>query len=96
MPWTREDDNPAYHTAEYRRARLACLRAARWRCEVRIEGVCIGSATQADHEAGLATDPGHKTLRAACLPCHKHVTARQGGGFRRAPADPPPQPRTQW
>lgn len=89
--------NPAYNTAAYRRARLECLRRARWKCEIRIEGVCTGAASQADHAAGIANDPLHKTLRAACEPCHKKVTNEQSNASRAAKVtDPKPQPRTAW
>lgn len=89
-------DHPAYHTAAYRRARHECLKRARWRCEIRIEGVCIGTASEADHAAGIASDPLHKTLRAACKPCHRYMTQKQSNAGRKGPADPKPQPRTVW
>lgn len=89
-------DDPAYHTAAYHRARRECMRRARWRCEIRIEGVCIGSASEADHQAGIANDPHHRTLRAACKPCHRVVTQRQSNAGRKPAADPKPQPRTDW
>jgi hypothetical protein len=95
MPWETGARTPAYDTAEYKRARLACLKAANWRCERRIAGVCIGAATQANHRGQLANDPHHRDLEAICVPCHKVVTAEQGGGYRR-PKDPAPRPRTAW
>lgn len=95
MPWKASDKDPAYGTAAWKRARTACLRNANWRCEIRIDGVCIGAATQADHIYGLANDRDHKHLRAACTPCHRHVTARQGGR-NGGNGDPEPSPRTAW
>ena len=99
MPWQndpekRRRDSRVYGAA-WRRAREVCLRRANWRCEIQIEGVCIGAASQVDHEFGAENDPQHQHLRAACDPCHKHVTARQGQGFR-TPRDPDPTPRTAW
>lgn len=98
MPWETARKDPAYGTAAWRNARDACLRRANWRCEIRIPNVCIGAATEADHIDRLANDPEHKRLRAACTPCHRAVTAQQGGGARgrQAAADPAPQPRTAW
>jgi hypothetical protein len=97
MGWRPEDrQNKGYNTAEYRRKRDACLKGARWRCQIRVPGVCIGSASQADHEFGIANDPHHDHLRAACDPCHKHVTARQGSKSNRTLRDPPCTPRTAW
>lgn len=96
MAWSTAKQNPAYNTAEYRRARLACLKAARWRCQIRIAGICIGAASEADHADQLANDPRHRNLRAACKPCHRHVTARQGNDAKRGPSDPKPTPRTRW
>ena len=101
MPWSTAKKDPAYNTAEYRRARLECLRRARWRCQIRLEG-CQGAASEADHEAGLASDPHHRTLRAACTSCHRKVTAQQGKGARAVKSgrqvapDPKPRPRTRW
>ena len=99
MPWQTARKDPAYSTTAWRAARLACLRAARWRCQIRIEGICIGAATQVDHVDGLDNDRGHQHLRAACAPCHKHVTALQGNAAKtgnRTPTDPAPLERTAW
>jgi hypothetical protein len=100
MPWQPEDRRPEYSTAAWRRARLACLRAAQWKCQARLDG-CVGAASQADHVDGIANDPQHRALRAVCAPCHRRITAQQGGGYRGSgrgdqPADPPPSPRTVW
>jgi len=101
MPWqkTREDrrrDSQRYGAA-WRRARDAHLRKVNWRCEIRLEGVCTGGATEVDHIEQAENDPGHKRLRAACGPCHKRITAQQGGGYRnKPPRDPPPRPGTAW
>jgi 5-methylcytosine-specific restriction endonuclease McrA len=102
MPWRndpekRRQDAQRYGAA-WRRARDAQLRKANWRCEIRIQGVCIGAASEVDHVDGAENDPQHRNLRAACKPCHDKVTAQQGGGFRsrRVPRDPDPRPRTEW
>jgi hypothetical protein len=97
MPWETAKKNPAYNKAAWRRARNTAMQRANWRCEIRIPGICIGAATQVDHIDQLANDPNHTKLRAACAPCHKHVTALQGNAARgRGPADPAPLDRTAW
>lgn len=98
MPWSRADDNPAYHTAAWRRARDKCLKDARGRCQARLPG-CQGAASQADHVDGIANDPQHRNLQAVCTSCHRKITAQQGGGYRNGnnrPNDPQPAPRTAW
>ena len=95
MPWSTARKDPAYNTAEYRRARLNCLKAARWRCQIRLPG-CAGAASEADHTQGLDNDRQHQHLRAACKPCHAKVTSRQGNAAQRGGEDPAPQPRTAW
>jgi hypothetical protein len=97
MPgWQGARKDPAYNTSAWKRARLACLRAANWRCQAKLQG-CAGAASQADHVDGLANDPGHRNLRAVCTPCHRRITAQQGQGYRaREAIDPEPKPRTNW
>lgn len=98
MPWKDSDRDPAYGKAAWRKAREGCLRRARWRCEIRGPG-CRGAATQVDHVLGLAADPGHKVLQAACSVCHDAKTHRESGEARRgrqASPDPECQPRTNW
>lgn len=102
MPWekTRADRqrDARVYGAKWRRARDACLRAARWRCQIQMEG-CQGAASQVDHIDGVENDPDHQRLRAACTECHKRITAQQGGGYRaagRAAPDPAPRPGTAW
>jgi 5-methylcytosine-specific restriction endonuclease McrA len=103
MPWgnTPEDrrrSNTTYGT-DWRKARLACLKAARWKCQIRLQG-CSGAASEVDHIDGAQNDPHHKHLRAACKPCHAQVTAEQGHtarwGNSGTPKDPAVQQRTDW
>ena len=98
MPWDSARKDPAYNTAAWKRARLACLQLARYRCQLRLEG-CQGAASEADHIYGLAQDPHHQHLRAVCTSCHRKRTAEQGHEARRAgrPApDPPSASRIIW
>lgn len=95
MPWAETQKNPAYWTPAWRKARAACLARARHRCEIRGPG-CTGRATHADHVHGIAADPEHKVLQAACEPCHKAKTQREAAAGKRATTDPSPRPRTAW
>jgi hypothetical protein len=50
------------------------LRRDHYRCRIGLEGICLGEATEVDHERAVALygasyDPAH--LRAACLPCNR-------------------------
>jgi hypothetical protein len=99
MPWDnspgkRRQDASTY-TAEYRRKRTEALRAANWRCEIRLDG-CQGAASEADHIDQAGNDPGHTRLRAACKSCHAKVTAQQGGGYRKPQNPQQRPPRTNW
>ena len=99
MGWETARKDPAYGTAAWKRARLACLRRAQWRCELRLEG-CQAAASEADHIYGLAQDPGRRHLRAVCKSCHRKRTAEQGHEGRRGSgstaADPPSNSRIIW
>ena len=96
MPWDTARKDPAYGSAEWKRARAACLRRANHRCELGLEG-CQGTATEADHVLGLAADPNHTNLRAVCTSCHRKVTAQQGNAKRkRGRREPRFVPRTKW
>lgn len=97
MPWENARKDPAYGRAAWKRARGNCLKRANWKCEIRIAGTCIGAASEADHIRGIANDPQHRFLRAACAPCHKIITGQQSAAARGGgQADPQPQPRTNW
>jgi 5-methylcytosine-specific restriction endonuclease McrA len=105
MPWSNDRESrrksDATYNAQYWRNRAEAMRRASWRCQLRIEGICIGAASECDHMVSIA-DGGTNdvsNLRAACSPCHKQRTAQQGGGFRRGGGtreDPACQPRTAW
>ena len=95
MPWETARKDPAYGRSAWKRARLRQLKAANWRCEIRGPR-CQGAASEVDHIDGLANDPHHKRLRAACSTCHGTVTAQQSNAGNGGKADPQPQPRTAW
>jgi len=104
MPW-RNDEAARRHTsatygAAWRRARAECLRRAKWRCQIRLEG-CQGAASQVDHITPVSEGGTHdqSNLRATCTACHAKVTAQQGGGWRKtasSSADPEPTAWTDW
>ena len=96
MGWQDARKDPAYGKAAWRRARAAALKRAGWRCELRLDG-CRGTATEADHVLGLAADPGHTVLRAACKTCHGKRTSQQARAAKRQRQDSAPfVPRTRW
>ena len=80
----------------WRRRRLAALEAADYQCQIRGPH-CVGEATEVDHVSGIAAEPHHEYLRAACKPCHRQVTAEQAAQARRRKgADPPGRSATDW
>lgn len=95
-PEDRQRDSQRYG-ATWRKARLACLRRANWRCEIHGDQ-CQGAAAEVDHIIGAANDPNHRMLRAACHRCHQQVTSQQGNEARKrqGPRDPPAVQRTLW
>jgi hypothetical protein len=100
MPWRGYPSSPEYGKAAWKRAREACLKAARWRCQLRLEG-CQGAASEVDHIYGLASDPNHQHLRAVCKSCHRKRTAQQGNEAKgnrpgRTAPDPPSSSRIIW
>src|SRR5215469_5428026 len=96
MPWRGYPSSPAYGTPAWKRARLAALRRAKWRCELRLDG-CQGAASEVDHVFGLEADPTHQHLRAVCKSCHGKRTAEQGHEARRGKRnDPQPSSRIIW
>jgi 5-methylcytosine-specific restriction endonuclease McrA len=97
MPWQTAKKSPEYGKSAWKRARLAALRRARYRCELHLDG-CQGAASEVDHIHGLASDPNHQFLRAVCTSCHSKRTAEQGHDARRGrrAADPAPSSRIIW
>ena len=102
MPWRKDEaarkQSNATYGARWRKARQRALERARWKCGARLDG-CTGAATEVDHVLGAQADPEHTALRAMCSPCHRKITAQQGGGYRRNPGgrgDPDCAPRTVW
>ena len=67
-------------TSDHRARRLRVLGRARYQCEVRYEGICLGRATDCDHirplsEGGSDTD---WNSQAACRPCHSRKSSIEG------------------
>ena len=80
-------------TTRWRKIRAYVLDRDGHRCQIRISGVCIGTATHAHHVKpkvkGGSDDPAN--LAAACAPCNLHLGDRE-----QTPNDPAPVPRTSW
>lgn len=109
MPWKNTPDDrrrsAAAYDARYRRNRDRAMRRDRWRCQLRIPGICIGAASECDHIISRADGGGSDlgNLRAACKPCHQHRTTEQGHAAQRGSStrrytqrDPRPRPATRW
>ena len=100
MPWRGYPSSPEYGKAAWKRARADCLKAAKWRCQLRLDG-CRGAASEVDHIYGLASDPNHQHLRAVCKSCHGKITAQQGNDAKgsrpgRTAPDPDSTSRIIW
>ena len=48
LGWESAKKDPEYGRSAWRKARLACLRAAGWRCQRQLPG-CQGQATEVNH-----------------------------------------------
>lgn len=85
---------------EWHRIRGHVLKRDGRQCQLRIPGLCIGTATDVDHINGRDRHVP-ENLRAACRPCHLRRSGEQGGAasgkaaqaraasrFRKAEAHP--------
>lgn len=83
-------------TRAWRRTRVLVLARDNYRCTLKIEGVCVGAASQAHHLHGRGSAclgcradlPSH--LSAACAPCNLRV------GEPKSEGDPGCRPMTRW
>jgi 5-methylcytosine-specific restriction endonuclease McrA len=84
-------------TRKWRKIRLEVLQRDRYRCQLRIAGICRTRADCVHHLFGKAAGDAKRGLVAACTPCNLHIgdpgRAPSGG---KAIIDPPPSPRTAW
>jgi 5-methylcytosine-specific restriction endonuclease McrA len=80
---------PAYGTA-WRKVRAHVLARDRWRCQIRLEGICTGQATEVDHLDPVALN-GYSydldRLRASCAPCNHHLGGKVSAMKARIAAD---------
>lgn len=76
-------------TWAWRRKRERVLKRDNYRCQLKIEGVCIGKATHVHHVKGKAMGDDERWLVAACAPCNLHV----GDPTKH---DPEPRQWTGW
>lgn len=62
--------------------RLPVLRDAGYVCELRLEGVCIGTANEVDHIV-RGNDHSRANLRAVCWRCHAKKSSAEGNARMR-------------
>jgi hypothetical protein len=75
-------------TRAWRRQRMRVILAAEGRCQIQIEGICLGIATQAHHTRPWAPAVPDEWLLAACWPCNRALGQPED--------DPAPTPLTTW
>ena len=61
---------------------MPVLQEADFVCELRIEGVCVGWATEVDH-INRGDDHSRENLRAACRRCHAKKSSAEGHARKR-------------
>lgn len=62
--------------------RMPVLRDAGFVCELRYEGVCVGTASEVDH-INRGDDHSRSNLRAACWRCHAKKSSMEGHARKR-------------
>lgn len=62
--------------------RLPVLREADYVCELQLEGVCLGRATEVDH-IKRGDDHSRENLRAVCHRCHAKKSSAEGNARKR-------------
>lgn len=62
--------------------RLPVLNDADWICELRIDGVCVGTASEVDH-INRGDDHSRSNLRAVCRRCHAKKSSAEGHARKR-------------
>lgn len=78
-------------TTAWRKVRRAVLDRDGWRCQVKVEGVCVGIASHAHHTRGRGvTGDDPRFIVASCAPCNLHI------GDPTRHADPPLREITKW
>jgi 5-methylcytosine-specific restriction endonuclease McrA len=66
----------------WRYLRLDVLRDADYICELRLEGVCVGTASEVDH-IQRGDDHSRANLRAVCWRCHAKKSSAEGNARKR-------------
>ena len=66
----------------WRYLRQDVLRDADYVCEVRLEGVCVGTASEVDH-IKRGDDHSRANLQAVCWRCHAKKSSAEGNARKR-------------
>jgi 5-methylcytosine-specific restriction endonuclease McrA len=82
-------------TRKWRTIRLAVLRRDRYRCQVRIAGICKTVADCVHHLDGKAHGDRQDRLVASCTPCNLHV-GDPTASTSTTQSDPEPRSTTTW
>lgn len=77
-------------TRRWRRLRRLILERDGYMCGLKIEGICLGRATEVHHVLGKGVSESPRHLMAACRPCNNRV------GEPSKHKDPKPTKRTNW
>ena len=78
--WPRRTGNTRSTATGHRARRERVLKRDGYRWQLRYEGICTGTATIVDHivALGLGGADIDDNCQAACEPCHKRKTSREG------------------
>ena len=78
--WPRRTGGTRSTTAAHRARRERILRRDRYQCQLQYPAICVGNATIVDHirALGLGGADADENCEAACAPCHRQKTSREG------------------
>ena len=91
--WQRNTGVTRTDTAAHRKRRLRVLARDNHQCQLRYDGICVGTASVCDHRMPLAEggSDDDANCQAACMACHNRKTSIEGHRARghTVPSGPP-------